>query len=1135
MLNIRKASRFIALSGAAVLGSIMMLQNPVTADAESTAEEPEAVLQLNFDQKNVEDSSGSGNNGTLVGSSGYQDGIKGKAIRIFNTDFASEKAADNYISLKDAAGLDLTKGDFSVKFWTKATAGSSNGGTIFGNKDYTNGSNQGFIIGSFEKDIRANAGDGSSRGEINGLEPVNDGQWHEVVINFDRDQNITGYVDGVKVKEASIAAYKDLDLASGDLNIGADGKEQFGLQDSLLDEFDVYASILSEADIRSDYAATRADYEKESHSAFYGKIKDSDQYDSQQKAGYKALIDQLKDADTAGDVDSLNKLTADLEAAKAKLESSGPSQLESAQVLRYSFDDSTAKDGTKNGNDGEIVGTPEFTEGISGKAIHLVNADGSSAQPADQYIKVPEAKALEFGTQDYSFSLWYKSDPGVSDGGALISNKDFSTGSNLGYTLGVFPEGLRMNFTPQDTARLDLKNAGSVDNDWHQVMVTVDRDNEITAYADGEKSSSQPIFDSEGKTIDAKSLNVGADGLGRFGVNDAVIDEVSFYNEALTPASIADSYQTQKLDYSLQALDQEEKKLADDANVSDKKKADFEKSVNEIKADSKDKSKAARVLKDIPIAIEYAEEPEKETDLTFDVLSDVHLGGSDWNEGETQNYIDALQDIKYLNPETSAIMVPGDITQVGAEEEYKKFFDVTKVYAPAQPVAAVGNHDARWDAADYFKERYLKYNKEYMGDTPEGQMFWDTTINGYHFITLNEERGLKDICYLSQAQLDWLEQTLKQDSDKNKPIFIQIHQTFKDTADHMQEDRIYSDIQFEDNDPAKNVNYEEKLTKILENYSNAVIFTGHVHNGRNLIDVFNMKYGHVVDCPAFLNSSYRQSGSCDAYQVNVKGNQINLRLRNYRDNEWIDANEINFDLDDLDIRTDENDIPADKVKVSANSEEQPAVNAIDNDPGTYWQSAEAPLDQDWIDFKVDNGYKVTGIRYLPRQIELDYLNIDTPNPGLMEQFDIQYSTDGGKTYRELTSAERQAHIRWKSLWFDQAVDAANIRIIPKKTLQDTNCASAAEFHLMGEKKTGESAETGLSLGASGIQVVKQGETLNLAPAGTSADQTVNYAFSKGGIVSVDDKGVLTALKPGMVKVTAKAGDETATVTVRVTQ
>ena len=69
-------------------------------------------------------------------------------------------------------------------------------------------------------------------------------------------------------------------------------------------------------------------------------------------------------------------------------------------------------------------------------------------------------------------------------------------------------------------------------------------------------------------------------------------------------------------------------------------------------------------------------------------------------------------------------------------------------------------------------------------DGTTDQLYFDTWINNYHFITLNTEKDLKDNAYLSNEQLNWLKDVIKEGAHKDKPIFIQIHQTFTNTADH---------------------------------------------------------------------------------------------------------------------------------------------------------------------------------------------------------------------------------------------------------------------------------------------------------------------------------------------------------------
>lgn len=59
-------------------------------------------------------------------------------------------------------------------------------------------------------------------------------------------------------------------------------------------------------------------------------------------------------------------------------------------VMQVTFDAANAKDVTGRGNDGTVVGNPEFVQGVSGKAIHLRNSQdvaGLSKQ-AEQYVRI---------------------------------------------------------------------------------------------------------------------------------------------------------------------------------------------------------------------------------------------------------------------------------------------------------------------------------------------------------------------------------------------------------------------------------------------------------------------------------------------------------------------------------------------------------------------------------------------------------------------------------------------------------------------------------------------------------------------------------------------------------------------------
>lgn len=277
-------------------------------------------------------------------------------------------------------------------------------------------------------------------------------------------------------------------------------------------------------------------------------------------------------------------------------------------------------------------------------------------------------------------------------------------------------------------------------------------------------------------------------------------------------------------------------------------------------------------------------------DFSFDVISDPHVEKS-YEKTSVKNFQQALQDLHYLNPTSEALLVPGDFTSAGQAEEYQTFFKLLAENKAPQPIVALGNHDVRWlETPEIFKERYFSHNGQYMGKAfTEKRLYWDCRVKGYHFIVLNTEKDLKDNAYLTKEQLSWLKEVLKEDEGKGRPIFVTIHQTFKGTGDHMWQDWIYDPAQIPENDPLKFFDSEEALKEILKPYGNRLlIFTGHVHNGQDIARIYQENYGYVVDMPSFLRDDYGLKSKGAGYQVNVKGNFIQLKMRDYLKNQWVE-------------------------------------------------------------------------------------------------------------------------------------------------------------------------------------------------------------------------------------------------------
>ena len=445
------------------------------------------ILYMNFDDGNLQDLSGLNNHGVEIGKIDFVEGVYGKAAHILNDTGSSSELGENYIDLGNSEKIRLGIDDFSISFWYRSGSGNESGGTIISSKNYNSGSNEGFAIGSFTKEIRANFGGKGNRRDIK-FSPV-DNTWHHSVVSVDRDGNMITYTDGVKTKEIDISDFSDVDAGEGHLMIGADGYGCNSLLDSYIDEIHIYKGIVSSEKV-------------------------------------KELYEEVKNDD------------------------GNPDESNGEVVLDVSFD-GNVKDKSAYGNDGDIIGEIKYVDGIKGKAVHIKNSNGSSSEVAKEYINFGNDASLKFSNKDFSISFWYNSDNGVSAGGTMISNKNFNSGSNPGFAVGDFDTGIRMNFTAEGQSRKDVYNFAPIDGNWHKIDINIDRDGYIDTYLDGNKKESVSIKEHQGRSIDVADFVVGADGYGRNGLNDAYIDELKVSKSILDPKNIKEVYLTERLDYEI--------------------------------------------------------------------------------------------------------------------------------------------------------------------------------------------------------------------------------------------------------------------------------------------------------------------------------------------------------------------------------------------------------------------------------------------------------------------------------------------------------------------------------------------------------------------------------------------------------
>ena len=573
-------------------------------------------------------------------------------------------------------------------------------------------------------------------------------------------------------------------------------------------------------------------------------------------------------------------------------------------VLEVNFNNGTAEDVSGNANHGEITGNPEFSEGINGKAIHLKNS-GNENDTARQYVDFGKSESLSFGEESFSVMFWYKADGDSSVEGNVIGNKDWSTGANPGFAVGDMREGITLNINTEGCERRDVwRYSQATDGTWHHVAAVVDRtgSKRMSLYVDGILMEDTDISNLT-RSIDTKEWILGAshkaDGSKFLGVEDAYIDNLSIYSEALTQEYIVNVVQQDQCFLETREIGIQVASILPGARYTEEAIATMQNSIDEAEFQMQENTERIGILEALQEEYEAFLEGNP-ADLSFHLVSDIHVGNN-VNDGNAKNFASALQDMKQINPEAQAFLTAGDNTEWGSKEEMDTFYRILDTYNPVnddQTMIALGNHDVRgnhWqdnptEPTEEWKaiyQIYMEQNGKYMPDT-QGKVYYDRWIDGYHFIVLNPENSAKDTAWMTEEQLDWLEIKIAEGKDSDKPAFVIIHQALNDTH-------------YRSNEYGGFGNQDSQVKEILRKYPQTVFISGHIHNGLGTTLAMQREYGTMVDMPAFKGSENGLTKEGIGFEAYVYDTELYLRARDFLSQEWLPEYDISVQLPSLPV------------------------------------------------------------------------------------------------------------------------------------------------------------------------------------------------------------------------------------------
>lgn len=263
--------------------------------------------------------------------------------------------------------------------------------------------------------------------------------------------------------------------------------------------------------------------------------------------------------------------------------------------------------------------------------------------------------------------------------------------------------------------------------------------------------------------------------------------------------------------------------------------------------------------------------------MKIGIISDVH------NNGSTEQEVISTCIDNIINIGASGILMAGDIGDY--EPRRRDFFEILKLKSDNHSfmniLAMLGNHDVRTGALpdktldpDLLK-LYHSYLDDFKLEYSDDFMSFCSVINGYYFILLNTDYGLKDQMKINHKAVDWLDDTLQKASIDNKPVFVLTHQPLNFT--HWRSSLFGG---FGDQD--------EILKEILIKYPQVVCLCGHIHNGLGTIEFIQRPFGTLVEIPSLTKVENGISDMGTGWLLKIQENKLTFEAWDFYKNIHLD-------------------------------------------------------------------------------------------------------------------------------------------------------------------------------------------------------------------------------------------------------
>ena len=221
---------------------------------------------------------------------------------------------------------------------------------------------------------------------------------------------------------------------------------------------------------------------------------------------------------------------------------------------------------------------------------------------------------------------------------------------------------------------------------------------------------------------------------------------------------------------------------------------------------------------------------------------------------------------------------------------------------------AAGNHDIRLREYEQCKGRFLGFMNSFNEEANhKDTLSYTYEVNGYTFIVMASDESEFEEAYISDAQLQWLNLTLKEKTAEGKPVFVICHYPLAEghglpntwgSSDSQPTEKPGDYVRKVDYDYTGSIGAaSNEVYDIITSYKNVFFITGHLHTGfgyytYQTIDAENNVQGINVPSAGIDNKDGVYNNPGTGVYVEVTDSEVIFYARDFANGKYLTEKEF---------------------------------------------------------------------------------------------------------------------------------------------------------------------------------------------------------------------------------------------------